>query len=96
MVKVDGFNHYFHWTELEVVKETVGLSFIQMLNKSEEEYLEEPQESDLELEPTPLDKGIDVLIQGDWEDIINIFNQYPEVKEEAWNALSTRTKTESN
>ncbi|MDY6900508.1 MAG: hypothetical protein SWZ49_20895, partial [Cyanobacteriota bacterium] len=56
------------------------------------EYLEEPQESDLELEPTPLDKGIEVLIQGDWEDIRNIFKQYPEVKEQAWNALSKEQK----
>ncbi|MGB3653687.1 MAG: hypothetical protein WBA41_21075 [Rivularia sp. (in: cyanobacteria)] len=92
LVKVDGFNHYFHWTELEVVKETSRFKYYKNAEQSQEEYLEEPQESDLELEPTPLDKGIDVLIQGDWEDIISIFNQYPEVKVEAWNALSNEQK----
>ncbi len=92
LVKVDGFNHYFHWTELEVVKETTRSKFYTSVEEVEEEYLEEPQESDLELEPTSLDKGIDVLIQGDWQDIRNIFRQYPEVKEQAWNALSTQQK----
>ncbi|NJO64132.1 MAG: hypothetical protein HC836_39950 [Richelia sp. RM2_1_2] len=91
LVKVDGFNNYFHWSELEIVEETS--SFRSYASASEaQEYLEEPQESDLELEPTPLDKAIDVLIQGDWEDIRIVFNQYPEVKEKAWNALSVEQK----
>ena len=91
LVKVDGFNNYFHWSELEVVEE---ISRFRTYNSAPEaqEYLEEPQESDLELEPTPLDKAIDVLIQGNWEDIRNIFNQYPEIKGEAWNALSVEQK----
>ncbi len=92
LVKVDGFNHYFHWTELEVIKYSARSKFYTSVEQSQEEYLEEPQESDLELEPTPLDKGIDALIQGDWEDIRNIFKQYPEVKEQAWDAISKEQK----
>ncbi|MGB6295079.1 MAG: hypothetical protein WBF90_02700 [Rivularia sp. (in: cyanobacteria)] len=93
LVKVDGFNHYFHWSELEVIKETASRSrFYTNVEELQEEYLEEPEEFDLELEMTPLDKGIDVLIHGDWEDIRNIFKQYPEVKEQAWNALSKEQK----
>ncbi|MEL6457336.1 MAG: hypothetical protein AAFQ91_03645 [Cyanobacteria bacterium J06621_15] len=92
LVKVEGFNHYFHWTELEVIKETARSRFYTSVEELQEEYLEEPEESDLELEMTPLDKGIDVLIQGDWEDIRNIFNQHPEIKEQAWNALSKEQK----
>ncbi|MEM9926909.1 MAG: hypothetical protein AAF915_24725 [Cyanobacteria bacterium P01_D01_bin.50] len=92
LVKVDGFNHYFHWTELEVIKETARSRFYTSVEELQEEYLEEPEESDLELELTPLDKGIDALIQGNWEDIRNIFNQHPEIKEQAWNALSRRQK----
>ncbi|MGB3637418.1 MAG: hypothetical protein WBA39_07565 [Rivularia sp. (in: cyanobacteria)] len=88
LVSVEGFNHYFHWTELEVIKYSARSRFYTSVEQSQEEYLEEPEESDLELEMTPLDKGIDALIQGDWEDIRNIFNQYPEIKEQAWNALS--------
>ena len=92
LVKVEGFNHYFHWTELEVIKETARSRFYTSVEELQEEYLEEPEESDLELEMTPLDKGIDALIQGDWEDIRNIFNQHPEIKEKAWNALSKEQK----
>jgi hypothetical protein len=92
LVKIDGFNHYFHWTELEVVKETTRSRFYTSAEEVEEQYLEEPEESDSELEPTPLDKGIDVLIHGDWEDIRNIFSQYPEIKEQAWNTLSKEQK----
>ena len=92
LVKVGGFNHYFHWTELEVIKYSARSKFHTSVEQSQEEYLEEPQESDLELEATPLDKGIDALIQGDWEDIRNIFKQYPEVKEQAWDALSKEQK----
>jgi hypothetical protein len=92
LVKVDGFNDYFHWTELEVIKETARSRFYTSAEELQEEYLEELQKSDLELEPTPLDKGIDALIQGDWEDIRNIFSQYPEIKEQAWNALSKEQK----
>jgi hypothetical protein len=88
LVQVDGFNHYFHWSELEVIKETARSKFYTSVEELQEEYLSEPEESDLELEMTPLDKGIDALIQGNWEDIRNIFKQYPEVKEQAWNALS--------
>ena len=92
LVSLDGFNHYFHWSQLEVVKETTSFKFYTTVEELQEEYLEEPQESDLELEPTPLDKAIDVLIQGDWQNIRNIFNQYPEVKVKAWNALSVEQK----
>ena len=92
LVKVDGFNHYFHWTELEVVKYSTKSRFYTSEEVVEEQYLEEPEESDLELEPTPLDEAIDVLIQGNWQDIRNIFNQYPEVKGKAWNALSVEQK----
>ncbi len=96
LVKVEGFNHYFHWTELEVIKETARSRFYTSVEELQEEYLEEPEESDLELELTPLDKGIDVLIQGNWEDIRNIFNQHPEIKEQAWNALSTEQQRRVN
>ena len=96
LVKVDGFNHYFHWTELEVIKETARSRFYASAEESQEEYLEEPEESDLELEMTPLDKGIDALIQGNWEDIKNIFNQHPEIKEQAWNALSKEQQQKVN
>ncbi|MEO1432614.1 MAG: hypothetical protein AAFV71_26780, partial [Cyanobacteria bacterium J06633_8] len=92
LVKVEGFNHYFHWSELEVIKETARSRFYTSVEELQEEYLEEPEESDLELEITPLDKGIDALIQGNWEDIRNIFNQHPEIKEQAWNALSKEQK----
>ncbi len=92
LVKVDGFNHYFHWTELEVIKETTRSRFYTTVEDLQEEYLEEPEESDLEFEPTPVDKGIDALIQGNWEDIRNIFNQHPEIKEQAWSALSRKQK----
>ena len=92
LVKVDGFNHYFHWTELEVIKETARSRFYTSAEELQEEYLSEPEESDLELEATSLDKGIDALIQGDWEDIRNIFSQYPEIKEQAWNTLSKEQK----
>lgn len=88
LVSVEGFNHYFHWTELEVVKYSARSRFYTSVEQSQEEYLEEPEESDLELEITPVDKGIDALIHGDWQDIRNIFKQYPEIKEQAWNALS--------
>ncbi|MEA5594756.1 hypothetical protein [Rivularia sp. UHCC 0363] len=91
LVKVDGFNNYFHWSELEVVEETSRFRSYTSASEAQE-YLEEPQESDLELEPTPLDKAIDVLIQGNWEDIRNIFNQYPEIKGEAWNSLCIEQK----
>ncbi|MEO0685869.1 MAG: hypothetical protein AAFY76_12695, partial [Cyanobacteria bacterium J06649_11] len=92
LVSVEGFNHYFHWTELEVIKETARSRFYTSVEELQGEYLEEPEESDLEFESTPLDKGIDALIQGDWEDIRNIFNQHPEIKEKAWNALSKEQK----
>ena len=92
LVKVEGFNHYFHWAELEVIKETARSRFYTSVEELQEEYLEEPEESDSELEMTPLDKGIDALIQGNWEDIRNIFNQHPQIKEQAWNALSRRQK----
>ncbi|NJO65183.1 MAG: hypothetical protein HC836_45880 [Richelia sp. RM2_1_2] len=92
LVKVDGFNNYFHWSELEIVKYSNRFRSYTSVEEAQEEYLEEPQEWDLELEPTPLDKAIDVLIQGDWEDIRIIFNQYPEVKGEAWNALCVEQK----
>ncbi len=96
LVQVDGFNHYFHWSELEVIKYSARSKFYTTVEELQEEYLEEPEESDLELEPTPLDKGIDALIQGDWENIRNIFNQYPETKEQAWNALSREQQRRVN
>ncbi|NJN07558.1 MAG: hypothetical protein HC815_06025 [Richelia sp. RM1_1_1] len=71
--------------EIEIVPESTA--FV-----SNEEYLEEPEESDTELESTPLDKAINALIEGEWEDIRNIFNQHPEVKVKAWKALSATQK----
>lgn len=59
---------------------------------SEEQYLQEPEESDIELEPTLFDKAIDTLIHGNWEEIRNTFNEHPEIKEQAWNALSSQQK----
>lgn len=88
LVKIDGFNHYFHWNQLEVVEEIANF----VTRAAEEEYLEEPIESDLELGPTPLDNAIQALVQGDWEDIRNILNQHPEIKQKAWNALSATQK----
>ncbi|MEO0844010.1 MAG: hypothetical protein AAF063_34765, partial [Cyanobacteria bacterium J06643_5] len=57
----------------------------------EEEYLEEPEESDIELS-TQLESAINVLINGDWENIRDIFNQNPGIKEEAWSALNTKQR----
>ena len=58
----------------------------------EDEYLEEPEDSDIELTQNLLDKAIDTLIQGNWESIRDLFNQHPEIKQQAWNALSSVQK----
>ena len=72
--------------DLEFVNQTVTEEL------QEEEYLQESQESDIELTQNLLDKAIDTLIQGNWETIRDLFNQHPEIKEQAWNALSSEQK----
>lgn len=93
LVKFDDFKEYFHWNQLEIITEAeTSEHHISVEKLQKEEYLQEPEESDSELEPTLLDKAIDILIQGSWEDIRNTFNQYPEIKGKAWNALSAKQK----
>ena len=93
LVKFDDFQEYFHWSELEIVSESETFAYYTTVEQlQEEEYLEEPEESDIELEPTLLDKAIDILIQGNWEEIRNIFNEHPEIKEQAWDGLSSEQK----
>ncbi|MEO1377921.1 MAG: hypothetical protein AAFW70_27305, partial [Cyanobacteria bacterium J06635_10] len=93
LVECDDFQEYFHWNELEIITEAETFTRYNTLEELQEsQYLEEPEESDIELESTPLDKAIDTLINGDWKDIRDIFNEHPEIKEEAWNALSSEQK----
>ncbi|MGB3653420.1 MAG: hypothetical protein WBA41_19675, partial [Rivularia sp. (in: cyanobacteria)] len=92
-IEFDDSQGYFHWSELEIVTETETFDYHATVDEiQEEEYLEEPEESHIELEPTPLDVAVNVLIQGSWEDIRNIFNQYPGIKAQAWNTLSATQK----
>lgn len=93
LVECDDFQEYFHWKELEIVTEAQTFTRYTSLEELQEsEYLEEPEESDIELEPTPLQKAVNALVDGTWEDIRNILNEHPEIKEEAWNALSSEQK----
>ncbi|GEM_PF-5182608 len=93
MVKFDDFQEYFHWSELEIVTEAESFAHYTTVEElTDEEYLDEPEESDIELEATLLDKAIDTLIHGNWESIRDLFNQHPEIKEEAWNVLSSEQK----
>ncbi len=93
LVKFDDFQGYFHWSELDIVTLSETFAYCTTVEEiSEEEYLQEPEESDIELEPTLLDKAIDTLIQGNWEEIRNIFNEHPEIKEQAWDRLSSEEK----
>ena len=93
LVEFDDFQEYFHWTELEIIVQAQTFaSYTTVDELSDEEYLKEPEESDIESEPTLLEKAIDTLIQGNWEEIRNIFNEHPEIKEQAWNALSSQQK----
>lgn len=93
LVKLDDLQAYFHWNQLKIVTEAeTFVNYTSVEEIREEEYLKEPEESDIELEPILLDKAIDTLIQGDWEEIRNLFNEHPQIKEEAWNALSATQK----
>ncbi|MEO1378574.1 MAG: hypothetical protein AAFW70_30800, partial [Cyanobacteria bacterium J06635_10] len=93
LVECDDFQEYFHWNELEIIAEAQTFNRYTSLEELQEsQYLEEPEESDIELQPTPLDEAIDALINGDWKDIRDVFNEHPEIKEEAWNALSSEQK----
>ena len=92
LVEFEDFSGYFHWSELEIVTPETFDSYTSVKDIHEEEYLEEPIESEIELEPMLFDKAVDTLIQGNWEDIRNIFNEHPEIKEQAWNALSPQQK----
>lgn len=89
LVEFDDFQKYFHWNELDIIASAstfARYSTVEELQQSE--YLEEPSESDIEVEQTPLEKAVDALITGNWEDIRNIFNEHPQVKEQAWKALN--------
>ncbi len=103
LVKFEDFSGYFHWSELEIVtlSETFEsytsvkdiqeepVEFVTNAQETqEEEYLQEPEEPDAEYEATPLDKAIEALIYGTWTDIRNIFNEHPQIKGDAWKALS--------
>ena len=92
-VKFDDFQGYFHWNELDIITEAETFSnYTTVEELTEGEYSEEPEESDIELELALLDKAIDILSHGNWEDIRNTFNEHPEIKEQAWNALSSEQK----
>lgn len=58
----------------------------------ESEYLEEPIESDVELQELPIDKAVQTLIYGEWQEIRDIFDQHPHLKEHAWNSLTDPQK----
>ena len=93
LVEFDDFEEYFHWSELEIVTEAeIEADYTTVEKLADEEYLKEPEESDIELEPTLLDKAIDTLIKGSWEEIRDLFNQHPEIKNNAWEGLSATQK----
>ena len=93
LVECDNFQEYYHWNELEVIAEAQTFNGYTSLEELQEsQYPEEPEESDIELEPTPIDKAIDALTNGDWKYFRDIFNKHPEIKEEAWNALDVTKK----
>ncbi|MEO0686274.1 MAG: hypothetical protein AAFY76_14855, partial [Cyanobacteria bacterium J06649_11] len=90
LVEFNNSQQYFHWNELEIIASAETFSCYTTSEEFQKnEYLEEPSESDIELESTTLETAINVLINGNWEDIRDVFNQHPQMKEEAWSALST-------
>ncbi|MEO1377045.1 MAG: hypothetical protein AAFW70_22680 [Cyanobacteria bacterium J06635_10] len=93
LVKFDDFQEYFHWSELEIVtgSETIA-HYTTVKELTDEKYLHSPEESEIELTQNLLDKAIYTLIHGNWEEIRNTFNEHPEIKEEAWNAISAEQK----
>ena len=93
LVEFDDFQEYFYWNELDIIAEAKTFNGYTSLEELQEnEYLEEPEESDIELELTPLQKAVDVLKNGEWEDIRDEFNEYPEIKEQAWDAISAEQR----
>ena len=93
LVKFEDFQGYFHFRELDIVTEAETFAYYTSVEQiKEEEYLEEPEESDIELKSTPLETAIKVLINGSWENIRDVFNQNPGIKEEAWSALNTKQR----
>jgi len=89
LVKFEDFQGYFHWSELDIVTEAETFAYYTSVEPiKEEEYLEEPEESDIELKLSPLETAIKVLINGSWEDIRDVFNQNPGIKGQAWSALN--------
>ncbi|BAY87748.1 hypothetical protein NIES267_72720 (plasmid) [Calothrix parasitica NIES-267] len=90
LVEFDENQKYFHWKELDIIASAGTFAHYTTVEQlSESKYFQEPSESDTELESTPLETAINVLINGSWEDIRDVFNQHPEMKEEAWSALNT-------
>ncbi|MEO1372828.1 MAG: hypothetical protein AAFW70_00595 [Cyanobacteria bacterium J06635_10] len=97
LVECNDFQKYFHWNELDIIVSAETFANYTTVNELEEgEYLEEPEESDIELEAAPLKKAVDALINGNWENIRDIFNEHPQIKEKAWKAARSEAKTESN
>ncbi|WP_414620798.1 hypothetical protein [Calothrix sp. CCY 0018] len=89
LVKFDDSQSYFHWNNLQIVKEAETFTHCTTVKDiQQEEYLEQQIESDTEVKPTLLDKAIETLIHGDWGNIRNLFNKHPEIKGNAWKALS--------
>ncbi|MEM7555370.1 MAG: hypothetical protein AAF378_14960 [Cyanobacteria bacterium P01_A01_bin.84] len=93
LVEFNDSQEYFHWNELDILAEAETFSHYTTVEElAEGEYLEEPEESDAEIEQIPLEKAVDALISGNWEEIRDVFNQHPEVKSEAWDNLSATQK----
>ena len=82
LVEFNDSQQYFHWHNLRI---------IEIEDIQEEEYSQKPKPG-TESEPSLLDEAIDALVKGEWEDIRNIFNQYPQIKGKAWNHLSATQK----
>lgn len=90
LVELDNSQQYFHWNELDIIASAETFTrYTTVEELKQSEYLKEPCESNIEIEQTPLEKAVDTLITGNWEDIRNIFNEHPQVKEQAWKALNT-------
>lgn len=93
LVEFDDFREYFHWNDLEIIQQAQTFARYTTVEELRgEEYLHEPEESDIELEATPLEKAVEALVNGSWEDIRNIFNEYPQIKEQAWDTLSSKQR----
>ena len=64
LVEFNNSQQYFHWNELDIIAsaETFArYTTVEQLQQSE--YLEEPSESDIKIEQTPLKKAVDALIK---------------------------------